>query len=185
MIMSSQSIPQVPGYQLSPAQLSDASEWAEFEALPVFKQHTSSTIQSSTDLLAIIERSLSPDPAAPVHFVVREVGSNRLVASVGFHSISVVNRTAEVTYGVRPGLWGRGLATSLCAAAVQWAFTARSWVRVQATTLEPNLASQRVLLKAGFALEGKLRNFRMVRGVPHDYLLFSIVPPAGPCTPTT
>ena len=175
------SVPLLPGYMLSPAALSDADEWSEFEALPQFREHTSSTIQSSADLLPLIERSLSADPSAPVYFIVRESSTNRLVASVGFHSISALNRTAEVTYGIHPSMWGNGLATALCTAAVQWGFSTRSWVRIQATTLESNLASQRVLGKVGFSFEGKLRSFRMVRGVPRDYLLFSIIS-AAPAT---
>jgi RimJ/RimL family protein N-acetyltransferase len=102
---------------------------------------------------------------------------------VGFHSISAVNRTAEITYGVHPNMWGKGLATSLCAGAVQWGFSVKSWVRIQATTLESNAASQRVLRKLGFSLEGKLRNFRMVREVPRDYLMFSILPGGPAATP--
>jgi len=170
------SVPRVRGYVLSPAAPSDAEEWSKFEALPEFKRHTSSTVTSAADLLALIDRSVSPDPSAPVYFVVREVASRQLVASVGFHTISALNRTAELTYGVRPDWWGRGLATSLCLAALEWGFAQRAWVRIQATALESNSASRRVLQKSGFALEGRLRNFRMVRGVPQDYLLYSVIP---------
>jgi [ribosomal protein S5]-alanine N-acetyltransferase len=169
-------VPQVAGCILSPAQPADAEEWSEFETLPEFKRHTSSTVATAADLLALIERSRSGDLAAPVHFVVRDGGTGQLVASVGFHTISPVNRTAELTYGVRPSFWGRGLATSLCRAAVEWGFSQRAWVRIQATTLESNIASQRVLQKAGFILEGRLRNFRLVRGAPHDYLLYASIP---------
>lgn len=169
-------VPQVPGFILSPARPADAEEWSEFESLPEFKRHTSSTVESAADLMVLIERSRSGDPAAPVYFVARSVQTGQLVAAVGFHTVSALNRTAELTYGVRPACWGRGLATSLCSAAVDWGFSQRAWVRIQATTLESNAASQRVLQKAGFALEGRLRNFRMVRGTPHDYLLYSQVP---------
>jgi RimJ/RimL family protein N-acetyltransferase len=174
--MNAHRIPRLPGYVLSPAQLSDAEEWSEFEVLPEFKRHTSSTVGSAVDLLALIERTLSPDPAAPVYFAVREAVTRELVASVGFHTISPLNRTAELTYGVRPNWWGRGLATSLCLAAVEWGFSERAWVRIQASTLVSNTASQRVLQKAGFTLEGRLRSFRMVRGVPQDYLMYSMIP---------
>lgn len=172
-------VPEVPGLVLSPARLVDAEEWSEFEALAEFKRHTSSTVESAADLRALIERTRSGDPSAPVHFVARSVETGQLLATVGFHSISPVNRTAELTYGVRPGWWGRGLATSLCRAAVDWGFTQRGWVRIQATTLESNAASQRVLQKAGFTLEGRLRNFRIVRGEPHDYLLYAMIPPSA------
>ena len=51
----------------------------------------------------------------------------------------------------------------------------QGFVRVQATALESNVASLRVLDKCGFAFEGLLRNFRKVRGVPMDYRVYSVI----------
>ncbi|MDH5328854.1 MAG: GNAT family N-acetyltransferase [Aquincola sp.] len=172
--------PEVPGFVLHPVSPADAAEWAEFAALPQVQQHTSSAISRAADLLPMIERSQSEDESAPVLFVVRQAATHQLVATVGFHTISSLNRTAEITYVVRPEHWGQGLATRLCDAAVQWGFDARGWVRVQATVLEANRPSIRVLQKCRFAYEGRLRNFRLVRGKPSDYLLYARVPEAAP-----
>lgn len=174
--------PEIPGFVVTPAARSDAPAWAEFAALPEMNRLVSAPVTSEADLVAMIERTLSPEPGAPVQFVVREAGTGQMVASVGFHTVSALNRTAEVTFSVRPERWGQGLATAVCTAAVRWAFRHRGWVRVQGTALEENAASQRVLLKSGFEFEGRLRNFRLVRGEPCDYLLYACVPPkaAGP-----
>lgn len=158
--------------------VADAAEWAEYAGLPEVTRLTSSVVESAADIVPMIERTLSGEPNAPVLFSVRDPRSGQFVASVGFHTVSELNRTAEVTYTVRPEHWGKGLATAACAAAVRWAFVHQGWVRVQATTLERHTASQRVLLKCGFEFEGKLRNLRMVRGEPRDYLLYSSVPVA-------
>lgn len=170
------SAPEVPGYAVTRMSLADAADWAEFAVLPQVQAFTSTAIASASDLVPMIQRSLADDPNAPYLFALREPASGELVATFGFHTVSSINRTAEVTYVVRPQHWGRGIATRVCHGAVQWAFQARGWVRVQATTLEPHGASQRVLHKCGFRLEGRLRNFRMVRGEPRDYLLFARVP---------
>ena len=53
--MTSARRPEIQGYTLTPAQHLDAEEWAAFETLPVFKAHTSSTIQFAADLLPLIE----------------------------------------------------------------------------------------------------------------------------------
>jgi RimJ/RimL family protein N-acetyltransferase len=158
----------------------DATDWAEYAMLPRVTEFVSSVVASPADLVAMIERTRSGEANAPILFSVREQASGRFVASVGFHTVSALNRTAEITYTVHPEHWGKGLATAVCGAASRWAFEHRGWVRVQATTLEANVASQRVLLKCGYALEGKLRNFRMVRGEPRDYLLYACVPLAAP-----
>jgi len=176
-------VPEIHGHVVSTVALADVDDWASFAVLPEVQEHTSSSVSSAADLVPMIERTMSTDPNAPVLFAVREPPLGLLVAVVGSHTVSALNKTAEVTYVVRPERWGAGLATAVCHAAVQWAFRTRGWVRVQATTLEANVASQRVLKKCGFAFEGRLRNFRMVRGQPGDYLLFSTVPtsPAAGC----
>ena len=168
--------PTVPGFSVTPMAVSDAEEWAEYAVLPEVTRFTSTVVRSAADIVPMIERTLSGEPNAPMLFSVREVSSEQFVASVGFHTLSALNRTAEVTYAVRPEFWGKGIATALCSAAVRWAFEHKQWVRVQATTLEEHVASQRVLLKCGFELEGKLRNFRIVRGQPRDYLLYASIP---------
>jgi RimJ/RimL family protein N-acetyltransferase len=156
--------------------LADAEEWAEYAALPEVTRYTSSTVASVDDLILMIDRSLGEDHASPVLFAVRSRTTGQYVATVGFHSIQPHNRTAEITYDVRPACWGRGIASDCCRAAVEWGFSERQWVRVQGTTQEDHLASQAVLLKSGFVLEGKLRNFRMVRGAPCDYLIYAVIP---------
>jgi len=169
-------LPEIPGFAVAQMAVADAEDWAQYAVLPESNQFVSTITRSAADIVPMIERTLSSDANAPVLFAVREPATRRFVASVGFHTVSSLNRTAEVTYTVHPELWGSGVATAACAAAVRWAFEHKGWVRVQATTLEEHKASQRVLLKCGFELEGKVRNFRVVRGEPRDYLLYSIVP---------
>ena len=64
---------------------------------------------------------------------------------------------AEVKYALHRDVWGRGLATEAVLGLVDWGRRAHGLERVIATVAPANLASQRVLLKAGFAL-GPLRN---------------------------
>ncbi len=174
------SLPVVDGHVVRRLALTDADDWAAFALLPEMQRFTSANSANRAELQAMIERTVADAdaPDAPILFTVRDPLTLELEATFGFHTISARNRTAELTYMVRPQQWGRGLATALGEAAVNWAFRERAWVRVQATVLEPNVASIRVLQKCGFAFEGRLRNFRMVRGVPRDFMLFSRVPTA-------
>ena len=171
-------------FSIRPIETSDAAAWLEYAALSEVKQHTSSTVEALADLLPIIERCNSTEPSSPIHFAVCTTAGNRLVATVGFHTVSALNRTAEITYDVRPSYWHQGIASACCAAAVSWGLTRCGFVRVQATALESNVASQRVLQRCGFAFEGKLRNFRIVRGSPRDFLMYSVVSEAPVDRPT-
>jgi len=168
--------PAAAGFLIAPMVVADAEDCAAYASLPESNLLVSSVTRSSADIVPMIERCYSGDPNAPLLFSVREQATARFIASVGFHSISALSRTAEITYTVHPEKWGRGVGTQVCNAAVRWAFGEKQWVRVQATTLEQHKASQRILHKCGFELEGRLRNFRLVRGVPSDFLLFSILP---------
>jgi len=168
--------PAVESFAVSYIEMSDVADWFEFAVLPEMQRYTSTSVASHEDLEAVVRHTQSQQPNASIMFTVRDPAIETLLAVFGFHSISVLNRTAEITYEVRPEASGRGLATAICRAATEWALGSKGWVRVQATTLEGNLASQRVLQKSGYLLEGQLRNFRLVRGQPHDYLLFSRVP---------
>ncbi len=168
--------PQIPGFTVRPVQLEDAAAWARYACLPEVREHTSSTATTTDDVAAVIQRTLTGEPNAPIHFVIQPQGGDAIVASVGFHTVSALNRTAEISYDVTPSHWGRGIASAACRAATLWGFQARQWHRVQATTLLPNLRSQRVLERCGFQREGLLRNFRIVRGQPADYWLFAAIP---------
>ena len=160
---------------LRPLEPSDASAWFEYVSLPQVMQHTSSNVRVIEDLRPMFERFASEDPGSPVHFAICGT-EGQLVGTIGFHTISHVNRTAELTYDVRPSSWGHGIATACCKGAIAWGFSACGFVRVQATVLQANVASIRVLEKGGFHREGQLRNFRMVRGEPRDFLLYATVP---------
>ena len=131
--MSSQSpssAPDVAGYRVRRLAPADAGEWAEFAVLPKMQEFTSTPVSSAADLLAMIERSLAPEPNAPYLFAARDLATNALVATFGFHTVSSLNRTAELTYQVHPQHWGRGLATAVGKAAVEWAFRERRWVNL-------------------------------------------------------
>ena len=128
------------------------------------------------DVKAEIQRTLASEPNTPIRFVLVPPESEVIVATVGFHTISAVSGTAEITYDVAPSHWGLGIATAACRAATLWGFEAKAWHRVQATTVLPNVRSQRVLERCGFKREGLVRNFRLVRGKPTDYWLYSALP---------
>ena len=174
-------VPRVPGFTVRPIELDDAESWASYVCLPEVRQHTSSTATTVEEVRAEIQRTLESESNTPIRFALLPEGSRAIVATVGFHTISAVFGTAEVTYDVAPSHWGMGIATAACRASTLWGFEVKAWYRVQATTVLPNLRSQRVLERCGFKREGLLRNFRLVRGAPMDYWLYSAIPGEVQC----
>jgi ribosomal-protein-alanine N-acetyltransferase len=158
---------------LRPVTLADVDAWYGYLAMPHAIEHTSWNLKSSDDLCVAIKKYNLDDPASPIRFVIVDHETDNLVGTIGFHTISPVNRTAEIAYDLHPQYWGRGIATLCCRAMVNWGFAQCGFVRVQATALDTNLASTRVLNKCGFLLEGKMHNYRMVRGAPRDFWMYA------------
>lgn len=81
-----------------------------------------------------------------------------VVGGVGFERLTDLHaRTAEIGYWVGEPFWGRGIATASLTLATESAFRDYDFVRLQAEVLDWNPASCRVLEKAGYRLEARLR----------------------------
>lgn len=67
------------------------------------------------------------------------------------------SRSAEVGYWLAEGYWGKGIVTTALRQLTTFIFENTDIVRLQAYVFEGNLASIRVLEKAGYRLEGILQ----------------------------
>jgi [ribosomal protein S5]-alanine N-acetyltransferase len=77
-------------------------------------------------------------------------------APIGFHLLNNIQGETElqVGYVLDRAYWGRGYATEMCAALLRYGFTQLALPRLHAITDQANVASQRVLLKAGLQRHG-------------------------------
>ena len=98
------------------------------------------------------------------------------VGSIGVVLGEDVERcSAEVGYWLGESYWGRGIATRALVGFTRYAFAAYGLERLFAVPLAANTASCRVLEKAGYRLEGRMRRSAVKDGVVHDQLLYAIV----------
>lgn len=98
---------------------------------------------------------------------------------VGAITLSNVRRgvaeTGTLGYWIGQRFAGQGLATAAVRAMVGYAFDDLNLHRVEAACVPDNVASRRVLEKAGFVLEGQARAYLKINGVWADHLLFGVV----------
>ncbi len=99
-------------------------------------------------------------------------GAAALAGDIGFGSIDIRNRRAEIGYHLAPESWGRGLMARAARPLIDWAF-ANGFHRIEATVMDGNRRSERVLEKLGFEREATLRDYKLVRGAFRDYSLWS------------
>ena len=98
---------------------------------------------------------------------------------VGAITLSNVRRgvaeVGTVGYWIGQGHAGRGYATAAVRAMLGYAFDDLKLHRIEAACVPANIASRRVLEKAGFALEGQARAYLKINGAWADHLLFGVV----------
>ena len=158
---------------LRPIAAADLPVWYEYLSRPVVFEHTSWDLHSPHDLAQYVWNPQAFTPSSLLRVAIALRSTGELVGTAGFHTVLPQNRCAELAYDLTPSLWGRGIASHVCGRLVDWAHAEAGMVRVQATVLESNLRSARVLQRCGFEREGLLKNYRMVRGRPCNFDMFS------------
>lgn len=81
------------------------------------------------------------------------------VGGIGFSALPASPQIFQGMYWLAPEAWGRGLATRALGMAVDYLLLSCGARRIQALVSPENMASMRVLEKAGFRNEGFLRNY--------------------------
>jgi RimJ/RimL family protein N-acetyltransferase len=96
------------------------------------------------------------------------------VGAIGYRLGGGLCRGAEIGYWVSVSWWDRGVATAALTAVTAHAFRSQPELqRLYALSSAGNVASARVLAKAGYRIEGKLRRSALQDGVLVDQLLHS------------
>ncbi|SDY37347.1 GNAT family N-acetyltransferase [Hymenobacter psychrophilus] len=98
------------------------------------------------------------------------------VGSVGVHfKTDVRRRSAEIGYWLTPACWGRGLATAALRTTSAYLLAHFDVCRLYAVVFANNPASARVLEKAGYELEGRMRRSVVKDNQTLDSLLYALV----------
>jgi RimJ/RimL family protein N-acetyltransferase len=98
------------------------------------------------------------------------------VGGIGFTvQNDVAHRSAEIGYWLGEQFWGRGIATEALTAVTEYAFRNFDLCRLYAHVFEWNPASARVLEKAGYQFEGRLKKSVTKDGQTIDQLMYAIV----------
>jgi RimJ/RimL family protein N-acetyltransferase len=104
-------------------------------------------------------------------------GTDTLVGSSGLQGINWEVPKFEIGYWCRSGFTARGYITEAVLGITAFAFDALGAKRVEIRCDSSNLASVRVAERAGFRLEGELRNNKVgTDGEPRDILIYAMTP---------
>jgi len=81
-------------------------------------------------------------------------GDDHLIGMCGTYAWDRSDRHVDIGYHLLPAHWGKGYATEAAHAIIRWSFDNYDVHRIQADCTDGNLASEHVLLKCGFKVEG-------------------------------
>lgn len=104
------------------------------------------------------------------------VVEGRVVGSIGiFRREDVYRKSGELGYWLAEDCWGRGIMTAAVRQLCREAFLRWDIVRIFAEPYAHNGASRRVLEKAGFTLEGVMRQGVYKGGALWDYCMYALL----------
>lgn len=107
-------------------------------------------------------------------FAIRLKDNPRLIGAIGLHLDKNHNK-AELGYWLDKEYWNKGYATEAVEAVIRFGFSNLGLRRIFATFFDFNLASGRVLRKAGMIKEGILHSYTKKGNTYQDHIMFAIV----------
>ena len=97
------------------------------------------------------------------------------IGGIGVHPQTDISRkNAELGYWLAEPYWGNGIISEAVKIIIPYAFQNFEINRIYAIPFESNIASQRVLEKAGFTFEARFEKTLIKNGVLLDELFFAI-----------
>lgn len=102
-----------------------------------------------------------------------EKESGKLIGTCGLYTESIHQR-GTLGYALARAYWGKGFMTEVAKTAIAFGFHVMQLQRVQAICNVENVASARVLEKAGMQFEGILHNYIFDKERPWDVKMYAI-----------
>ena len=101
--------------------------------------------------------------------------TRQFIGLIGLNIGKVNYKIAEVWYKTNPDYWNKGYTTEALLEVLKFGFTNLALHRIEAGCAVDNIASIRVLEKAGMILEGRKREMLPIRGKWVDNYFYSIL----------
>jgi len=138
----------------------------------VFGEYNPLHQMSKTEVEKMLENSSDFKP-----FLIEKKDGSKIGFICHFHVLHLGTGTKqlEIGYSLVPSERGKGYCSEAIQIMVDYLFLSKEIMRVQAQTDQRNIASQRVLEKAGFKKEGTLRRNFFIRGEWTDDCIYSII----------
>lgn len=153
----------------------DVHEYASLEVVSRFQNWGPN---KEHDTIAYVEEALQAVKVIPQTRYVHALVDERVDKVIGAGEIiikSFTHRSGEIGYILHPDYWGKGIGTLVGCALVDRGFGNSNLHRISATCDPRNVSSQRVLVKIGMTLEGRIRHHMKLKDGWRDSLLYGML----------
>ena len=134
-------------------------------------EYFSPTQRTKTDM----EKFLESNPLDYRQFIIEKKNRTKIGGIQHFNVLAPYAKTLEIGYALLPNERAKGYCTEAAQIMLDYLFLSKDVACIQATTDVGNVASQKVLEKAGFQKEGTLRKRFFSNGEWKDTVMFSIL----------
>jgi ribosomal-protein-alanine N-acetyltransferase len=165
--------------RLRALQPGDTADWLAIITEPELRRLTSWSLSSIDEVRALISDLTTGPRASTTRRWAIEL-DERFIGTCGFKAWDRAQRTAELAYELAAEHRGRGLMSAVVAAVLEHGRDPLQLERVDAVVMVDNVASQRLLERAGFLRTATLPAFRACGGLVRDFFRYERRAPARP-----
>jgi len=133
------------------------------------------TIHATEKIISAWMDKINENPPAQYVFCLERRDSNQFIGIVGLNLRESKFSSAEPWFKIRPVFWNQGFATEVLIKILEFGFDHLHLHRIEAGCATGNLASVRVMEKAGMIREGTKRKILPIRGEWYDAHGYSIL----------
>jgi diamine N-acetyltransferase len=117
-----------------------------------------------------------PVSERPLAIEIQEGDKWHMIGNCGFHNISAINRSAEVGIFIgEKSLWNMGYGSETMQLLLKYGFESLNLNRISLVVYDDNSGAIRAYEKAGFVLEGRLRQAKYKHGRYGDEMIMSVL----------
>jgi [ribosomal protein S5]-alanine N-acetyltransferase len=134
------------------------------------------THQAIADSQQFLESVIAKYEAGqPMDWGIEHKRDRKLIGTCGFASWEYNHARAEIGYVLSRQYWGQGYMTEAVKAVIAFGFHVMMLNRIQATCMVDNLASARVMQKAGMHYEGTLQEYAFFKDRYCDLKVYATI----------
>lgn len=157
--------------------VSDAQDMFEYTSKDVSTKYlswnTHTNIEQTVSFLKEVESKYG-NVHNEFSWAIELMGNSKMIGVVKLFEISSASKRAEVSYILNSDFQGKGYINEAIAAVLDFCFNEMELIRVQARCSTDNLASEKVMQKAGMTFEGILKKYWILKDEVKDVALYAI-----------